>query len=171
MYCPNCALQNSDDVKFCRVCGANLELVALALAGKVGPVGDVCATTLITQEVWQKKYGKSIRDLTAGSGYIIASLLLLFVPLHFAETIFPWLILWSLFFGWMTIHGLVELANGIGAFAEYRTSRREREISRNAFGAAPILAAVAGERVTAPDLSDSAPVPPSITESTTRRLQ
>jgi len=32
MYCPKCAAPNSDDVKFCRVCGENLTVVAQAMS-------------------------------------------------------------------------------------------------------------------------------------------
>ena len=32
MYCPRCANPNNDDVKFCRVCGENLTVVAQAMS-------------------------------------------------------------------------------------------------------------------------------------------
>ncbi len=35
MYCPSCGERNLDDVKFCRVCGANLSLVPQALTGQL----------------------------------------------------------------------------------------------------------------------------------------
>ncbi len=35
MYCPKCATSNSEDVKFCRSCGANLSLVSEALTGSL----------------------------------------------------------------------------------------------------------------------------------------
>lgn len=31
MYCPNCAEANADDVKYCRACGENLRVVAIAM--------------------------------------------------------------------------------------------------------------------------------------------
>ena len=34
MYCPNCSLHNSDDLKFCTRCGTNLEVVSEALTGR-----------------------------------------------------------------------------------------------------------------------------------------
>ena len=34
MYCPNCAVQMTDDVKFCRSCGADLRTVQDALTGR-----------------------------------------------------------------------------------------------------------------------------------------
>jgi hypothetical protein len=32
MYCPKCAAPNSDDVRFCRVCGENLTVIAQAMS-------------------------------------------------------------------------------------------------------------------------------------------
>jgi len=32
MYCPQCAARNSDDAKFCRVCGENLTVIAQAMS-------------------------------------------------------------------------------------------------------------------------------------------
>ena len=34
MFCPNCATQTNDDVKFCRKCGANLQGVQEAMTGR-----------------------------------------------------------------------------------------------------------------------------------------
>ena len=32
MFCPQCGLQQSDELKFCKVCGANLSAVRQAIA-------------------------------------------------------------------------------------------------------------------------------------------
>jgi len=35
MYCPQCGLENSDDLKFCRGCGENLKVISLAMARRL----------------------------------------------------------------------------------------------------------------------------------------
>src|SRR5260370_30381227 len=35
MYCPNCAAQNLNEAKFCRLCGSNLSLVPQAMTGRL----------------------------------------------------------------------------------------------------------------------------------------
>lgn len=32
MYCPNCAEPNGDDIKYCRACGENLSVIAIAMS-------------------------------------------------------------------------------------------------------------------------------------------
>jgi hypothetical protein len=40
MYCPRCAVQNVDDARFCRACGADISLVPQALTGQLAAVRD-----------------------------------------------------------------------------------------------------------------------------------
>jgi hypothetical protein len=35
MYCPQCGLENSDDLKFCRGCGENLKVISHAMARRL----------------------------------------------------------------------------------------------------------------------------------------
>ena len=60
MYCPQCATQNTDNAKFCRACGTDLEAVALVLTNKFPLPG-----------AWLEQYGegkhKVIRGAAPGS--------------------------------------------------------------------------------------------------------
>ncbi|HKF57067.1 MAG TPA: zinc ribbon domain-containing protein [Blastocatellia bacterium] len=53
MYCPKCAAENSDGSKFCRQCGSNIALVPQALSGMLpdGRESDEVAATKIAGKV------------------------------------------------------------------------------------------------------------------------
>lgn len=63
MYCPNCANQMTDDVKFCRSCGANLRSVKEALTGQNSQTFDWNKTwvseMMMSQEERERRKGKT----------------------------------------------------------------------------------------------------------------
>ena len=123
MYCPQCATANSADVKFCRSCGLELEHVVSALAGrptsKPGKA-ESTAEDLVDQRI------KAVSGVTRGGILIAVSLLLilpfaLFLPATFDA---PWILIWTVFFGWMTVWGGIEVAYGLSNLLESRSKLR-----------------------------------------------
>ena len=114
MYCPQCATQNTDNAKFCRTCGTDLEAVALVLTNKFPLPG-----------AWLEKYGESKHKVIMGAILLGAALLIGGVPALFIEVLFPWLILWTVFFGWMAGWGIVSLASGVGEMVKSKTMLRQ----------------------------------------------
>lgn len=114
MYCPQCAAQNTDDAKFCRACGTELEAVALALTNKFSPPGD-----------WLEKYGEGKRKVITGAILLGAALLIAGVPALFIGVSFPLVMLWTVFFGWMAGWGIVSLASGVGEMVKSKTMLRQ----------------------------------------------
>src|SRR5437762_7713904 len=61
MFCPNCATQTTDDVKFCRKCGANLRGVQEAMTGLSAKAIDWDKTwvkeMLLSQEERERRQG------------------------------------------------------------------------------------------------------------------
>ena len=162
MFCPRCAMQNLDDAKFCRACGMDLDTVSVALAEAGSPNKSKKKTKQgKPAKTWAEKRSAALRDifqgaiLTAASAVIcVAFAMFLNVP--------DWLILWTVFFGWMACWGVISMAFGIGGLIE--SSAMSRAVDQPG-------------RVTAPtdnELASSsffleAP-PPSITELTTEPL-
>ena len=116
MYCPQCATRNTDSAKFCRACGTDLEGVALALTNKFPPAG-----------AWLEKYGESKHKVMRGAILLGAALLIAGVPPLFIGMSFPWLMLWTVCFGWMAGWGVVSLASGVGEMAKSKTMLRQTE--------------------------------------------
>ncbi len=174
MYCPQCATQNVDDVKFCRVCGTALESVALALSGKSPkPVkGGKNKVEAKTAQDWLEKRIEAGSGITRGTILLLVSALIgvamgFFMPPNFDA---PWIVVWSVFFGWMAVWGGIEVAFGISGVIEAKARLRLIELT----GEKPPM-----ESVPPPALSGAEPIPAtvfdsrprrSVTEGTTRQL-
>ena len=167
MYCPKCATENADDGRFCRACGIALDVVALALDGKLVQKDKKKRTARETADL---KRAKGIRDLITGICMMIVSLLILLGPMPFiGPKAFGWLVLWSCFFGWMAVWGTISLAQGIGRVIE---SGGPNNGPRSKLGVLPAntTSNLVGSGEDQHSISyDMSPLP-SVTETTTRHL-
>lgn len=177
MYCPKCATNNADDARFCRACGAAIEIVALALDGKLVPQDKQIRETLdqLTAERLETRRAKGMRSLVTGSVLMAVSLAILFIPMLFsAAHAFPWVVIWSAFFGWLAVWGTISVVLGIGRVMDSKRIEVERM---------PIAAIQRGNttsELTGDEDERNRPgsesqrygefAPPSITETTTRKL-
>ncbi len=121
MYCPQCGAQNSDDTKFCRACGTNLQVVSLALSN---PDQLVAAATGHKGKDWLTKRREGISTLIKGSGLIGASLLVAVALGVFSNTN-DWIFVWLGLASWMACWGIILWSQGINALIESRFLRGE----------------------------------------------
>jgi len=162
MYCPMCAAHNPEDLKFCRSCGEDLEIVALALSGKLGPLPDQTADELTPVPAWQKGYSNGIRDLAVGIVLTTGALLLSLVPMHYTGPSLSRLMIWSIFLAWMAVTGIVELANGISGLAECKRLKPGPDSGPGKLASAgKILLLDRKGRATSRELGDPALIAPS----------
>ena len=162
MYCPQCSTQNTDNAKFCRTCGTDLAAVALVLTNKVSPPG-----------VWLEKYGESKRKVIMGAILLGASLLIGGIPTLFMGVIFPLVMLWTVFFGWMAGWGIVSLASGVGEMVKSKTMLRQtKQFDGGLTTTEPSgLSPAAHEPRMLDDVTGAKPYSPlSVTEHTTELL-
>ena len=162
MYCPRCATQNTDDAKFCRACGTDLAAVAVALTHKFPPPG-----------AWLEKYGESKHKIIMGALLLGAALLIGGVPALFIGVIFPLVMLWTVFFGWMAGWGIVSLASGVGEMVKSKTMLRQMKQFDRGLTTTDLseLSTAAHEPRMLDDVTRAKPYPPlSVTEHTTELL-
>lgn len=114
MFCPQCATQNTDNAKFCRTCGTDLEAVALVLTNKVPLPGASL-----------EKYAESQHKIIMGAMLLGAALLIGAIPALFIGVIFQLVMVWTVFFGWMAGWGIVSLASGVGEMVKAKTMLRQ----------------------------------------------
>ena len=162
MYCPQCAAQNTDGAKFCRACGTELEAVALALTNKFSPHG-----------AWLEKYGEGKHKVVRGAILLGAALLFAGVPALFMGVIFPLVMLWTVFFGWMAGWGIVSFASGVGEMVKSKTMLSQTRQSDGGLTAAEPskLSSAAHEPRMLDDVTGAQPYAPlSVTDHTTELL-
>lgn len=173
MYCPRCASQNADGTKFCRGCGSDIETISLMLA-------DQATSAKITKDADKKpiivenslgKRAKGVRNTIQGS-ILLAAALLIGIALALFSGKDDWIIIWTIFFGWMAGWGIVSLALGVGTLMELRTMlRRNTSIAEASVAITSRQLTTAGDLsvladATTPELLPSA----SVTEHTTEPL-
>jgi zinc-ribbon domain len=164
MYCPRCAAQSLDDAKFCRSCGADLKVVALALAEQQLPskAGENETKAPEKEQTWTEKRSQGVRKAAEGATMLVGSLLIC-LAIHFSNNHDP-LGIWVVFFGWMACWGVFAIASGLGAIMQAAS-----------MGSKAALPKPADEPVKVPDtdpLADPSPSPLlSVTEDTTRSLE
>jgi hypothetical protein len=165
MYCPKCAAQNLDDAKFCRACGVNLEIIALALTGSYQPAKSADSSSVEPAKSWQEDRIEAIRKIVRAIGLMGASLVL-GTALGLFSNQRDWLMIWMVFGGWMACWGVISLVGGIGSLMESRFMRSQLEEHRTPqFQPSNARQIVTGELITS-----QLPTPQSVTEHTTRSL-
>lgn len=85
MYCPKCGIENNDEVRFCRKCGAELEAVAALIEGRLVVSEPDKPKGFFSAPSWEK----ALVSFFFGVSIMIASFILGFDPLTGAPT--PWL--------------------------------------------------------------------------------
>lgn len=75
MYCPNCATETSEDLKFCRSCGLDLQMVSQVLTGKptVTPSNKE-APEKQSEEIDKANARRMIRILSIGGAILFIGL-------------------------------------------------------------------------------------------------
>ena len=168
MFCPRCGVNNLDDARFCRACGADISLVPQALNRQLP------ADAFGVPEVKERgKHGKKEREdkpeepptLEQGlqnTFFGVALLIIFYVAFfRYGGSFYIW--------GWLLIPALSCLGEGLGQII--RSGREPRALPHEAFATDTLAAATRDRQLPAPDTSEIIPAhQPSVTESTTRHL-
>lgn len=168
MFCPKCGTQNPDDGRFCRSCGADLGNVSAALSGR--PVAPV--------ELKSRK-GKPISWESALTKFFMGiAFLAVSIALAFNSAGRGW---WF----WLLIPAFSMIGTGIAQYIQIKRAESDRVLPQASVQAAnPVIASREPESLPSPstdfvsppqtsiyDTGELAPVPPSVTEPTTRHLE
>ncbi len=164
MFCPKCGIENPDNGKFCRRCGANLSSVMAVVEGTL--VANEGALT--AKQSPADLYSTGIRNIVLGFGFMGVGFFLWTIP---PQTGILWLLL--------MIPGFVLLASGIARVV--KAEALKKEAAPNQQKELPITQRIKELPPTQTDYikpqsptyktDDPAAQPSSITENTTRHLE
>ncbi|MEK7724036.1 MAG: zinc ribbon domain-containing protein [Acidobacteriota bacterium] len=75
MFCPKCGIENPDNGKFCRGCGANLTNVLAVVEGEI-----IAESSVELNDNYTEIYTTGIRNVILGMGFIVTSIFLKTMP-------------------------------------------------------------------------------------------
>ena len=171
MFCPRCAADNQTDAKYCRACGADIHLVAQALAGLslAYSASAQPETRSKKKEDGDKKLlEKGMENVFVGLAFLVIFLGGLF---YLRGAIFFWV--------WFIIPSLACFGEGLGQLLRSRREHRlllarARAGELDAAGPRALFATPTPTRparqLPAPDTAEIVDGPFSVTEATTRHL-
>jgi hypothetical protein len=158
MYCPKCRAENRDDIKFCRVCGANLSLISQALSGDL-PIAAPGKHGRKDSKSKSPTMESAIQNFFGGIGFICVS----FAVLFFAPAGKIW---WF----WMLIPAFSFLGKGVAEY--YSVKQQQPPVQQaNQFPQyqQPAIPPPPASVVDRPrHTGELVEPPPSVTESTTK---
>lgn len=186
MFCPKCAAQNIPDAKFCRVCGADISLVPMALTGALQQTQQANSLTPIEDQSAQRTDGRrqraatpdqAIKKMFMGMAFLLISVMIAVSTRDGGNWWF-----------WMLIPAFALLGDGIGTFVRYKHEQRRQldaqaHRTHNAPNVATLNSSSVGSLNPAPhrqsfvsDIYSAQKTgeivqPPSVTEGTTRLLE
>jgi len=171
MYCPKCAAQNAEDIKFCRVCGANLSLVTQALSGQLPEVASDHQHGRRRRRERDHggpaNLGSGITKVFTGLGFLMVALATFF----FAPAGRIW---WF----WMLIPAFASIGKGVAEIVTFKYAHNQQlgkpQSPQTTLPTAIPRARNTGELAPPPALATPPAYnplpPPSVTEGTTRHL-
>lgn len=173
MFCPNCAAENHDQTRFCRGCGEDLEIVALALNVQLtlprGPGRNDESKTELTQ----KLRVDGIQHVLRG-GLIFATGIFLALPLALfsknTDWHSNWILIWLFTCGWLPVWGAIMMGTGLSNLIQ--SSLMQRQIDRLGEAATTVSAHRSGQtkKIAEADSTSEVSAPSNTSERTTASL-
>lgn len=168
MFCPRCGVQNIEDGKFCRGCGADIGLVPQAMTGELpakravgyDAAGQPYDETghRIRKKKEPPRLDKAITNIFMGVGFLLVA----FSIMKF----FPGGRMWWF---WLLLPAFSMLGGGVAEYVRLKQSKGE-EIKLPGLESKPVMPSPARVSAIPPRNTSELVPPPSVTEGTTRHL-
>lgn len=138
MFCPKCAVENHDQTRFCRGCGADLEVVALALNAQLTLPAELGRNDESKTELTQLRITLQVDGIqhVLRGGLIFATGIFLGIPLALfgkdTDWHSNWILIWLFTCGWLPVWGAIMMGTGLSNLIQSKMMQRQTD----RFGAA-----------------------------------
>jgi len=163
MYCPKCGIENPDNGKFCRGCGANLINVLAIVNGEI-----TIENVLSEGDDHSELYSSGVRNVILGMGFLLTSIFVKTMP---GDTYY-----WLFFM----IPAFCLTASGVSRILKSDSKKKERALRAKTFQRLPIQQNQPPASLPPTNTEYIAPmvnyttddlIVPSVTEETTKHLK
>lgn len=173
MFCPKCAAQNAENLRFCRSCGLELEAVSAAMTGKLSLKKNVADCSDGDSNDPDKLWNAAITNFLLGLAFLIVSVVLVVTGAAGGRN---W---WF----WMLIPAFWQIGSGTASYLKVKRIERRANLAgfdpantalppQSANPALPPRQTLFANEYAAPvrNTDELFAPPSSVTENTTRHL-
>jgi hypothetical protein len=126
MFCPRCGAEGHDQTRYCRSCGADLEVVALALNAQPATTAEIGPNRENGSDLAERRVKLQIdgvQNLLRGVLVFATGILLGVAMALFGKNTNwhdDWVLIWIFTCGWLPVWGAIMIASGLSDLIQAR---------------------------------------------------
>jgi|SRR5215510_8202123 len=130
MFCPQCGVENQDQIRFCRSCGTELDAVVLALDTRTASPSELSSTRENDIELAQQRLQLQVDGIhrVVRGALIFVTGILFGIPLALfskdTDWHSNWILVWLVTCGWLPVWGAFMIGTGLSNLIHSRMTQQ-----------------------------------------------